>query len=146
MVSAELTRHDTSMGLPPSFILHPLSSLKKWAEFVKFSHTLFALPFALASMLVAARDHRGWPGWGKLGLILAAMVCARTCAMTFNRIADRRFDALNPRTAGRHLPAGKITLASAWTLWLLSAGGLVAASYFLNTTCLLLSPVALLVV
>ncbi len=133
----------TRMGLPPSSILHPLSSLRRWAEFVKFSHTLFALPFALASMLVAARDHRGWPGWEKFGLILIAMVCARTCAMAFNRIADRKYDALNPRTAGRHLPTGKVTLAGAWTLWVLSAAGLVGASYLLNRICFYLSPVAL---
>ncbi len=80
--------------------------LRQWGEFIKFSHTVFALPFALASMAVAARDDRGWPGWRVFLLILAAMVCARTCAMSFNRIADRDFDKANPRTAERHLPAG----------------------------------------
>src|SRR5688572_24705798 len=104
----------------PSSILHPLSSLRKWGGFVRFSHTIFALPFALAAMVVAARDNRGWPGWRTFGLILAAMVCARTCAMAFNRLADRKFDALNPRTAGRHLPAGQISLAEAVTLVVLS--------------------------
>ena len=89
-------------------------SISNWAEFVKLSHTVFALPFALAAMVVAARDNRGWPGWRVFGLIIAAMVCARTCAMAFNRIVDRKFDALNPRTAQRHLPAGKISLPSAW--------------------------------
>ena len=89
------------------------SAIKKWASFVRFSHTVFALPFALAAMLVAAREHRGWPGWRVFRLILAAMVCARTCAMAFNRIVDRKFDALNPRTKNRHLPAGTISLASA---------------------------------
>ena len=74
-------------------------------------------------MAVAARDNRGWPGWKTFGLILAAMVCARTCAMAFNRIVDRKFDALNPRTANRHLPTGQISLFSAWTLCLLSAVG-----------------------
>src|SRR5438270_9035597 len=83
-------------------------AFKTWTEFVKLSHTLFALPFALAAMVVAAREHHGWPGWRILGLILAAMVCARTCAMSFNRIVDRRFDALNPRTASRPLPSGQI--------------------------------------
>src|ERR1700744_68382 len=97
--------------------------VRKWGEFIKFSHTVFALPFALASMAVAARDDRGWPGWRIFLLILAAMVCARTCAMAFNRIADRDFDAANPRTAGRHLPAGKISLVAAWTLCLGSAAG-----------------------
>ena len=113
---------------------------------MRFSHTIFALPFALAAMMVAARDNRGWPGWKTFGLILAAMVCARTCAMAFNRIVDRKFDALNPRTAKRHLPSGEISLFSAISLCVLSAAGLIAASYFLNPLCFYLSPVALLVI
>ena len=123
-----------------------ISIIKKWASFVRFSHTVFALPFALAAMAVAARDHHGWPGWKTFGLILAAMVCARTCAMAFNRIVDRKFDALNPRTAGRHLPTGQISLASAVALCILAAAGLMAVSYFLNPLCFYLSPVALVVV
>jgi 4-hydroxybenzoate polyprenyltransferase len=122
------------------------SFIEKWASFVRFSHTVFALPFALAAMMVAARDNRGWPGWGKFLLILAAMVCARTCAMAFNRIVDRKIDALNPRTANRHLPAGRISLTSAILLWAISGAGLVATSYFLNLLCFYLSPVALLVI
>src|ERR1041384_5069061 len=97
------------------------SMISKWASFVKFSHTVFALPFALAAMVVAARDTHGWPGWEKFLLILAAMVCARTTAMAFNRIVDRKFDAMNPRTANRHLPAGQISLGSAVALCGLSA-------------------------
>ncbi len=123
-----------------------LATIRKWAEFVKIQHTVFALPFALASMVVAARDTFGWPGWRVFLLILAAMVCARTCAMAFNRIVDRRFDAANPRTANRDLPAGRITLASAWTLWGLAAGGLLGASWLLNPLCFFLSPLALVVV
>jgi 4-hydroxybenzoate polyprenyltransferase len=123
-----------------------LRELYRWGAFVKFSHTIFALPFALAAMTLAARDHRGWPGWRTFALILLAMVSARTCAMTFNRIVDRHVDRLNPRTANRHLPAGEITLASAWTLWGLSAAGLVAASYFLNRICFALSPLALVII
>jgi len=124
------------------------STIQKWASFVRFSHTVFALPFALAAMLVAARDfpHHGWPGWQVFGLILAAMVCARTCAMAFNRIVDRKFDALNPRTANRHLPAGSISLFSAVLLCALSAAGLIAASYFLNPVCFYFSPIALALV
>lgn len=120
--------------------------INNWLAFVRFSHTLFALPFALAAMLLAARENRGWPGWRVFGLILAAMVCARTCAMAFNRIVDRKFDALNPRTAKRHLPAGEVSLFGAITLCVLSAAGLVAASYFLNPICFWLSPVALVVI
>jgi 4-hydroxybenzoate polyprenyltransferase len=134
----------------PSVSSNPSSSLlaglRKWGSFVKFSHTIFALPFAFAAMVVAARENRGWPGWRTFGLILAAMVCARTCAMAFNRIADRKFDALNPRTATRHLPTGQISLAAAISLWALSAVGLIAASYFLNSICFYLSPLAVLVI
>ena len=123
-----------------------ISAIQKWGSFVRFSHTVFALPFALAAMVVAARDNRGWPGWRTFGLILAAMVCARTCAMAFNRIVDRKFDALNPRTANRHLPSGQISLASAIILCALSAAGLIAASFFLNSLCFYLSPVALVAI
>jgi 4-hydroxybenzoate polyprenyltransferase len=123
-----------------------ISVLKRWGSFVRFSHTVFALPFAVAAMAVAARDNQGWPGWQKFGLILAAMVCARTCAMAFNRIVDRKFDALNPRTATRHLPTGQISLASALVLWGLAGAGLIAASFFLNSLCFYLSPVALVVI
>jgi 4-hydroxybenzoate polyprenyltransferase len=120
-----------------------ISLLSKWASFVKFSHTVFALPFALASMMLAARDQRGWPGWRLFFLVLVAMVSGRTCAMAFNRIVDRRFDALNPRTAGRHLPAGAISMTSAVSLCILSGAALVAASWALNPLCFALSPVAL---
>lgn len=118
-------------------------TLRKWAEFVKLSHTVFALPFALASMALAARDHNGWPGARIFWLVLGCMVAARTCAMSFNRIVDRHFDRANPRTASRHLPTGKISVVSAWFLCLVSAAGLIAASYFLNPVCFYLSPVAL---
>lgn len=123
-----------------------ISLLSKWASFVKFSHTVFALPFALASMAVAARASRGWPGWRTLGLVLVAMVGARTCAMAFNRIVDRRYDARNPRTAGRHLPQGLVSLAGAVGLCAGSGGLLVLASWGLNPLCLALSPVALFLV
>lgn len=79
-------------------------------------------------------------------LILVAMVCARTCAMAFNRIMDRKFDAENPRTANRHLPAGEVSLIGAWILWGLSAAGLVATTWFINLLCFVLSPIALFVV
>ncbi len=124
----------------------PGQTLRTWAEFVKFSHTIFALPFALAAMVVAARQNGGWPGFRLFTLILLAMVCARTCAMAFNRIVDRHFDALNPRTSGRHLPAGAISLGSAVALCFLSGAGLVATSWFINAVCFWLSPVALLVI
>jgi 4-hydroxybenzoate polyprenyltransferase len=119
---------------------------QRWGSFVKFSHTVFALPFALAATAVAARENRGWPGWRTFGLILAAMVSARTCAMAFNRIVDRKFDALNPRTSKRHLPTGRISLFSAVILCVTAGAGLIVASFFMNPLCFYLSPVALAVV
>jgi 4-hydroxybenzoate polyprenyltransferase len=118
----------------------------QWGAFVKFSHTVFALPFALASMVLAARDDHGWPGWRKFLFILAAMVAARTCAMAFNRIVDRKFDRANPRTASRHLPAGKISLASAWMLCGLSGAAFLGVAYGINEICFYLSPVALFLI
>jgi 4-hydroxybenzoate polyprenyltransferase len=120
-----------------------LATIRQWGGFVRFSHTVFALPFALAAMAVAARENRGWPGWRTFGLIIAAMVCARTCAMAFNRIVDREFDAENPRTANRHLPAGQISLASAMTLCMVSGIGFIVAAFLINPICFWLSPVAL---
>jgi 4-hydroxybenzoate polyprenyltransferase len=96
--------------------------------------------------VVAARQTHGWPGWRVLALILVAMVTARTCAMSFNRIMDREFDKANPRTAMRHLPSGQISLAGAWTLCLGSAAAFVAATYLINWLCFILSPLALLVI
>lgn len=122
------------------------ATAQKWASFVKLSHTVFALPFALAAMMVAAREDRGWPGWRTFLLILLAMVFARTCAMAFNRIVDRHFDALNPRTASRHLPAGTIALSSAVTLCVLCGVGFVVTAWLLNPVCFYLSPVALIAV
>lgn len=126
--------------------LNPLRSLWQWAEFVKISHTVFALPFALASMAVAAREQKGWPGWRLFLLIVAAVFCARTCAMSFNRIVDRQFDAKNPRTAQRHIPTGQISIASAWTLWIASAIGFLSVAFYINRICFYLAPVALCVV
>lgn len=112
-------------------------------EMIKFEHTVFALPFALASALVAAD---GLPSWSTMGWILAAMVGARSAAMTFNRIADARIDALNPRTAGRALPKGSVSMSAAWMFTLISAGVLVSSSYMLNDLAFALSPVALIAV
>jgi 4-hydroxybenzoate polyprenyltransferase len=120
--------------------------LRQYSGFVRFEHTVFALPFAFASMAVAARNTCGWPGWRIFLLILAAMVCARTAAMGFNRIADREFDAKNPRTRQRHLPAGGIALSEAWMLVGLSSAGFLVVTWFINRICFYLSPVALVIV
>jgi len=111
---------------------------------VKFSHTLFAMPFALAAAAIAARGHG--ISAGRVVAIVVAMIGARTAAMGFNRIVDRRYDAGNPRTAGRELPAGKVSLAAAAALTALSAAVFVAAAAWLGPLCLTLSPVALALV
>src|SRR6267142_849789 len=137
---------ESRAGMSVAAEMPVFATVKKWGSFVRFSHTIFALPFALAAMAVAARENRGWPGWRVFALVLVAMVCARTCAMTFNRIVDRKFDALNPRTANRHLPTGQVSLFGAILLCGLSAAGLIVASYFLNPLCFYLSPVGLIVI
>lgn len=108
-------------------------------SFVKFEHTLFALPFAYGGMLMAAG---GWPGWRAFLLITLAMVGARTAAMAANRVIDARLDALNPRTSGREIPSGKLSGAVGW--WTTAAGLalLVVAGALLNRLTLLLLPVA----
>jgi len=121
-------------------------SIKTLGSFIKFSHTLFAMPFAISSMVIAAREHHGWPGWKTFVLIIAAMVTARTSAMVFNRIVDRKFDAANPRTAKRELPAGKISLFTSWIIWLISSFLFLVVSYLLNKICFYLAPVALFVI
>jgi 4-hydroxybenzoate polyprenyltransferase len=109
-------------------------------EMIKFSHTLFALPFALLSAVLAAR---GVPDWATLAKILVAMVGARSAAMAHNRLADREIDAANPRTAQRALPAGALTPGFVRAFLVVSVVAFVAAAASLNRLTLLLSPVAL---
>jgi len=116
---------------------------RAYGRMIKFSHSVFALPFALVSALLAAR-HR--PGPGQLAWIVVAMVSARSAAMGFNRLADHAIDARNPRTAGRELPRGVLRRGEVWAFVALSALGLVLASAMLNPLCLALSPVALAMV
>ena len=114
--------------------------LARFLTFIRFSHTVFALPFALGAMVVAAD---GFPGWRIFGLILLCMVFARTAAMTFNRVADWEIDKRNPRTAGRHQLIGR---AAAITTCLVSALLFIASAAFINRICFLFSPVALALV
>lgn len=125
------------------FVFAPFSRLRVILEMIKFEHTLFALPFALSSALVAAD---GIPALPTLGWILLAMVGARSAAMAFNRIADAKFDAANPRTQSRALPAGLVSIGAAWVFTIISAGMLVFAARMLNPLAFALSPVALIVV
>jgi 4-hydroxybenzoate polyprenyltransferase len=112
-----------------------LGHIRLFLGLIRFSHTVFALPFALSSAVLAWQAR--WPGdepidWRALALdllgILLCMVFARSAAMAFNRLADRHLDAGNPRTAGRHLPAGLLTPAAVWTFTILCSAGFVAAT------------------
>ena len=111
-------------------------------EMIKVQHSVFALPWAFVAALYAAK---GLPPWGKLGWILLAMVSARSAAMAFNRMVDARYDAENPRTMNRAIPAGKITVLFTAMFTIVSAGLLVFAAWMLNPLCAKLSPVALAV-
>lgn len=117
-----------------------LVSLRHYLSLVRFSHTLFALPFALASLFWAAQ---GWPGWRVFMLVLLCMVFARNAAMAFNRLADARFDAQNPRTAGRHLPAGVLSRSGVTVFLGLNAALFVGATWLLNPLAFALSVPAL---
>ncbi len=104
--------------------------MREYLELVRFSHTLFALPFALLGAVLAARDRDGWRGrvqdW--VGILLCMVAAARTAAMAFNRLADRHFDGLNPRTAGRHLPAGRLGVRAVAIFTLASSVAFLAAT------------------
>jgi 4-hydroxybenzoate polyprenyltransferase len=110
---------------------------------IKFEHTLFALPFAFLGALMAAN---GLPTVWQMVWITFAMVGARSAAMTFNRIVDRDIDAENPRTAGRELPSGKLSVGFAWMFLYISIAVFVLAAYMLNWMTFALSPIALIVV
>lgn len=101
-----------------------LARVAAYGRLVRFPHTVFAMPFAMLAVFLAAR---GWCGWGKFGLILACMVAARSAAMAFNRIADVRIDARNPRTAGRPLQTGQLTLTQAWAFYAMCGGAFLLA-------------------
>jgi 4-hydroxybenzoate polyprenyltransferase len=111
-------------------------------EMIKFSHTVFAFPFALMGVVLASLESGAAPTPGKIGWICVAMVGARSGAMGLNRIIDARIDAENPRTAVRHIPAGKVSLAEAWAFVLVSFAVLLLAAWMLNPLCFYLAPVA----
>jgi 4-hydroxybenzoate polyprenyltransferase len=120
-----------------------LGRIGLYGRMIRFSHSVFALPFALSSAVIAAGT--GISG-RQVAWILVAMVGARSAAMGFNRLADQPFDARNPRTAGRELPRGAISRGEVWVFVAASAATLVVAAARLNPLCLALSPVALLIV
>ena len=124
-------------------LIRAFRQLRELLEMIKFQHSLFALPFAVTAMLVAAG---GLPSARVVGLILACMICARTAAMTWNRIVDLRFDAANPRTAARALPAGRVPAWAAWLLLLASIAGFLVSAVAINALTAILAPVALAVI
>jgi 4-hydroxybenzoate polyprenyltransferase len=123
--------------------------LRTYASFVRFSHSVFALPFALTGALLALNRTGEWSlnaiGW-RLLWIVVAMVAARSAAMGFNRLADARWDALNPRTAGRELPRGAMSRSEAAIFVAISAAIFIFSAWQLGPLCFVLSPVALAIV
>ena len=118
-----------------------LNRIRRYASFVRFSHSVFALPFALVGAMLAGQ-HAPLTGC-RVARIVAAMVTARTAAMAFNRLVDARFDALNPRTASREIPRGLVTRRDAAWLVVVSSLAFVVVTAQLGWVCLALSPVAL---
>ena len=141
-----------------------MGTIKNYLSLVKFSHTIFALPFALIGFFLAASDPGLMIANGELYeefmngtnpylvfvellvLVLVCMVTARSAAMAFNRYLDRHFDAKNPRTAIREIPRGIISANSALRFVILNCILFITATYFINTICFFLSPVALFVI
>ena len=112
--------------------------LQETGEMIAFKHTIFALPFAIISLITAAAP--GWPSARTWFWVMVAMVSARTSAMAFNRLADQRIDIENPRTANRALPAGRLTRNFAWAVTGTSATIFLVAAASLNSLCLVLAP------
>jgi 4-hydroxybenzoate polyprenyltransferase len=121
-----------------------VSRLSTYFSFVRFSHSVFALPFALTGALLASRQHA--VSWRQALWIVVCMVTARSAAMGFNRLVDARFDAANPRTAMRELPSGRMSAREAIVFVVVMSAAFVAAASQLGTICFVLSPVALMVI
>jgi 4-hydroxybenzoate polyprenyltransferase len=121
-----------------------MQKLATYLSFVRFSHSVFALPFALTGALLAWRVQPF--SWSQVGWIVVCMVAARSAAMGFNRLVDARWDALNPRTAMRELPRGAMTRREATAFVLVASAVFVFGAAQLSTLCLILAPVALAIV
>lgn len=129
------------MSLPKTYSVPPLlHNVRTTLEMIKIEHTLFALPFALLGAVLAAN---GLPTLRQVLWIAVAMVGARSTAMAFNRIVDREYDARNPRTRSRAIPAGLLPVGFVWMFTIISAGLFLLAAAMLNRLTLLLAPVAL---
>jgi 4-hydroxybenzoate polyprenyltransferase len=121
-----------------------LTRIRTYASFVRFSHSVFALPFALVGALLAQRVTP--LTWTRVGWIAACMVTARSAAMGFNRLVDAKFDARNPRTSMRELPRGRMSTTEAVVFVVVASVLFIAAAAQLGTLCLMLAPVALAIV
>lgn len=119
---------------------------KNYLSLVKFSHTVFALPFALIGFVLAVIKNGYAFQWDLLVKIILCMVIARTAAMAFNRYVDRDYDKLNERTAVREIPSGKISASNALLLTIVCCVLFIATAWFINPLCFYLSPVALMVI
>ena len=114
-----------------------IDDLRETGEMIKFQHTVFALPFALIALVSASAE--GWPPLRIWVLVLVAMVAARTAAMAFNRLTDHQLDALNPRTADRSLPGGRLSRKFVWLTTIVASAIFVIAAGMLNPLCLALA-------
>ena len=126
-----------------------MTAVQKYLSLIKFSHTIFAMPFAMIGFFLAMRTREAFK-WEdmilKFVLVILCMVFARSAAMAFNRYLDRQFDAKNPRTAIREIPAGIISANSALLFTILMSVVFVSCTFFINRLCFFLSPVALAVI
>jgi 4-hydroxybenzoate polyprenyltransferase len=137
------------MSIQNTVIINPSTGLKKYLSLVKFSHTIFAMPFALIGFslaLVKGQVSLQQPWWELLILVVLCMVFARSAAMAFNRWLDAKFDALNVRTATREIPRGLITPRNALTFVIVNCIAFIGCCYFINNLCFWLSFVALFVI
>ena len=121
-----------------------IARVKTYLAFIRFSHSVFALPFALTGALLASREHP--ITWQRVAWIVAAMVAARSAAMGFNRLVDARLDAKNPRTAMRELPQGAMSRMEAAVFVIATSAAFIACAWMINPLCAALSPVALIIV
>jgi 4-hydroxybenzoate polyprenyltransferase len=120
--------------------------MKNYLSLIKFSHTIFALPFALLGFFLASRQEDIPFSWRLFTLVLLCMIFARSAAMAFNRFLDRDIDAQNPRTAQREIPAGVISPRSALLFVIANSLLFIGTTWLINPLCFALSPVALLIV
>jgi len=120
--------------------------MKKYLSLVTFTHTIFAMPFAIIGFFLAVTTTNYQFKWQQLVMMLLCMVLARNSAMAFNRYLDRDIDAKNPRTKQRDIPAGRISATSALTFTIINCLLFIGVTWFINPLCFYLSPVALLVV